>query len=173
MEPTERARTSRLSSFLAAEYRVRSAFRRGQLITVRRSAGRDRCASAGTAVELGLARLVEPAADITPPPTVSKFIGWTIENRAIAAIAQMAALAPDNWRKDCDPGDWKMVIPRMKRELTMLRDLMGYRDGVMSEAIAQATGIIPYFQGLAGFTAASHPETTNLCIIALNSDSSW
>jgi hypothetical protein len=38
----------------------------------------------------------------------------------------------------------------------------------MSEAIAQSTGIIPYFQGLAGFTAASHPATTNLCVIALN-----
>jgi membrane-associated phospholipid phosphatase len=50
----------------------------------------------------------------------------------------------------------------------MLVDLMAYRDGVMSEAMTQATGIIPYFQGLAGFTAASHKETTDLCIIALN-----
>jgi hypothetical protein len=56
----------------------------------------------------------------------------------------------------------------VQRELDMLVSLMEYRDGVMSEAIAQATNIISYFQGLVGFTDASHPETTNLCIIALN-----
>src|SRR5215510_9179534 len=50
----------------------------------------------------------------------------------------------------------------------MLTELMDYRDPVTAEAIVQAAGIIPYFQGLAGFTAASHPETNNLCIIAMN-----
>ena len=109
-------------------------------------------------------------------PDVGKFTGWTIENRAVAAIAEIAALAPHNWRELCDPTGWltDAIQHRVPRELSMLRQLVPYRDGVMSEAIAQATGIIPYFQGLAGFTAASHPETTNLCIIALKiSVSSW
>ena len=51
-------------------------------------------------------------------------------------------------------------------ELDMLIELMAYRDGVMSEALVQATNIIPYFQGLVGFTDTSHPQTTNMCIIA-------
>jgi membrane-associated phospholipid phosphatase len=119
------------------------------------------------------------------PPEGLRFTGWTIENRAIAAIAEFAALVPPNWRELCDPGDWledrRAFNPylngdgkdgafpdQIERELNMLYQLMDYRDGVMSEAMAQALGIIPYFQGLAGFTAASHPETTNLCIIALN-----
>jgi hypothetical protein len=68
--------------------------------------------------------------------------------------------------KRCDPGRW-LREPREKkeeiskdapdeeqqvlRELNMLNNLMEYRDGAMSEAIAQVTGIIPYFQGLVGF----------------------
>jgi hypothetical protein len=71
-----------------------------------------------------------------------------------------------NWPED--PGDWPHDDDRVQGELEMLVELMDYRDGVMAEAIAQSTGIIPYFQGLAGFTAASHPQTTNLCFIALN-----
>ena len=49
----------------------------------------------------------------------------------------------------------------------MLRDLMAYRDGVMDEALAQRDGIIHYFQGLCGFTSASHRKTTELCVIAM------
>src|SRR5438067_10068728 len=67
-----------------------------------------------------------------------------------------------------DPSGHHQDSAIAQRELNMLVDLMEYRDGVMSEATAQATGIIAYFQGLAGFTDASHPQTTDLCIIALN-----
>ena len=48
--------------------------------------------------DTGLTNYIEPAKDIAPPPRVDKFMGWTIENRAIAAISQMAALVPDNWK---------------------------------------------------------------------------
>jgi hypothetical protein len=98
------------------------------------------------------------------------FKGWTIENRAIAAVAELAAHpGAADWTTTCEPDDWHKQPPdRVQRELDMLVSLMEYRDGVMSEAIAQATNIISYFQGLVGFTDASHPETTNLCIIALN-----
>jgi hypothetical protein len=103
-------------------------------------------------------------------PEIEDFKGWTIENRAIAAVAELAAHpGAANWQIDCKPANWKDQPPeRIQRELDMLEALMGYRDGVMSEAITQATSIIPYFQGLVGFTDASHPQTTNLCIIALN-----
>jgi membrane-associated phospholipid phosphatase len=104
-----------------------------------------------------------------PPEDIKKFTGWTIENSAVAAIAEMAAIACQfKWWERCDPGVPELNPAKVGRELDMLEQLMGYRDGVMSEALAQATGIIPYFQGLAGFTAASHKETTDLCIIALN-----
>lgn len=117
----------------------------------------------------------EPSDEATPrePWEVPEFTGWTIENSAIAAVAQMALIASKmEWAEECDPQHWCLDPDKqdamVRRELDILEELMGYRDGVMSEAIAQSTGIIPYFQGLAGFTAASHPATTNLCVIALN-----
>ena len=103
-------------------------------------------------------------------PGIKVFKGWTIENRAVAAVAQLAAHpGAADWPAKCEQANWHdQPAERVQRELDMLVSLMEYRDGVMSEAIAQATNIISYFQGLVGFTDASHPETTNLCIIALN-----
>ena len=88
----------------------------------------------------------------------------------MAAVAELAAHpGAVGWREKCRPDDWKTLRDdRIGQELDTLQALIEYRDGVLSEAITQATSIIPYFQGLVGFTDASHPDTTNLCIIALN-----
>jgi membrane-associated phospholipid phosphatase len=52
-------------------------------------------------------------------------------------------------------------------ELEMLHDLIAYRDGVMGEALAQIDGLVAYFQALVGFNAVSHPQTCNLCGLAM------
>jgi membrane-associated phospholipid phosphatase len=53
------------------------------------------------------------------------------------------------------------------KELAMLKDLMPCRDGALTETLAQRNGLIPYCQGIAGFSAASHPRTTELLLYAM------
>jgi membrane-associated phospholipid phosphatase len=103
------------------------------------------------------------------PPPISKFKGWTIDNLAVAAVAELAAhSATQRWLYTWNPGRWDNSKDALEWELDILEQLATYRDGVMAEAVTQANGIVPYFQGLVGFTEASHPQTTNLCFIALN-----
>lgn len=118
----------------------------------------------------------------TPIPDPRQpYFGWTITNSAIAAVAELAGHAKAaGWnRKDLlapwpgykHPGgdaskDFKGDPTTLSRELALMERLADYRDGVMAEALAQRDGVIAYFQGLAGFTAASRPKTTELCIIA-------
>ena len=53
-----------------------------------------------------------------------------------------------DWPAKCEPANWHdQPAERVQRELDMLVSLMEYRDGVMSEAIAQATNIISYSKG--------------------------
>lgn len=101
-------------------------------------------------------------------PTAS-FIGWTPDNRSVAAISQFAATG--GWTGL--EGELGELNPkpeegeRLAAELDMLMELMPYRDGVLGEAMAQRNSIIAYFQGLAGFTENSHPRTTELCGLSL------
>jgi membrane-associated phospholipid phosphatase len=80
-----------------------------------------------------------------------------------------AAMAADDWWPGHAqyPGGAAAGEDVLRRELAMLLDLMAYRDGCMAEALAQAVDVVGYFAGLAGFTAASHPETTALCHVAM------
>jgi len=105
-----------------------------------------------------------------PLPDIQRFRGWVIEFLAVAAVAQLAAHpATKGWsaKGRCQPDDWPRHNAAMvSAELDMLMELKAYREGVMEEAIAQATAIIPYFQGLVGCTDQSHPQASDLCIIA-------
>jgi hypothetical protein len=103
------------------------------------------------------------------PQTPSVFQGWTIDNKSMAAIAELAARSKQDWtsiHSELDKVQAKVNDEVISKELDVLEDLMPYRAGVFAEAMLQAGAILPYFQGLAGFTAASHPQTTELCLIA-------
>ena len=97
------------------------------------------------------------------------FVGWTPDNQSVAAVSQFAAsrgwteLGPelDALRPRRNGDD------RLAKEIGMLLELASFRDGVLSEALAQRNGIVPYFQGLVGFTDASHPRTKVLCDLGL------
>jgi acid phosphatase (class A) len=103
------------------------------------------------------------------PPPITEFKGWTIDNLAVAAVSELSAHpATQGWLHNLQPTLWDASNDAVEWELDVLEELASYRDGVMSEAITQATSIVPYFQGLVGFTDASHPQTTNLCFVALN-----
>jgi len=98
-------------------------------------------------------------------PATSPFKGWAINYEALAAVAEMAA------QKEVTDCISTNIFPRwddrnVRFELDTLEALMQYREGIMAEAVTQSTSIIPYFQGLVGFTDVSHRDTTNLCIIA-------
>jgi len=55
------------------------------------------------------------------PEDIKKFTGWTIENSAVAAIAEMAAIACQyKWWKRCDPGAPELNPAKVGRELDML-----------------------------------------------------
>jgi len=54
----------------------------------------------------------------------------------------------------------------LKRELDELLELVEYRPGVMSEAMAQRSGLGAYWRGLLMFNADSHPWTCDLLEIA-------
>lgn len=103
------------------------------------------------------------------PQAPSTFQGWTIDNKSMAAIAELAARSKDDWtsiQKELDAVQTKVTDDVIHKELDVLEDLMPYRAGLAAEAMIQAGAILPYFQGIAGFTAASHPQTTELCLIA-------
>jgi len=54
-----------------------------------------------------------------------------------------------------------------RAELDELIEIMDYRPGVNSEALAQANGIVTYFRGIFSFTASSHPMTYALAMTAI------
>jgi hypothetical protein len=99
-------------------------------------------------------------------PAKPTFRGWNAGTRAIACVSEFAANAP-GWQNDVP--DVTLPPPaQTDEELVLLRQLADYRDGVAAEAMAQVSGIVEYFQGAGGFIAASHPRTTELCVLALN-----
>jgi hypothetical protein len=63
--------------------------------------------------------------------------------------------------------DWtKYTAAEIENELAELFSLVEYRSGVMSEALAQRTGIVKYYRGMLMFSRSSHPKTYDLAQIA-------
>jgi hypothetical protein len=63
--------------------------------------------------------------------------------------------------------NWKsFTAARIDEELADLNLLAEYRFGVMSEALAQRTGIVKYYSGMLMFSRSSHPRTYDLAQIA-------
>jgi membrane-associated phospholipid phosphatase len=100
-------------------------------------------------------------------PANGAFKAWEFEFRAMAGIAELAAVG--GWagleadlQKILEQG-----MANQWNEIAMLLDLVPYRDGVLAEALAQRSGILAYFQGLAGFTFEGRPNTTRLCALGL------
>ncbi len=103
--------------------------------------------------------------------TGRSFNAWTMDNAALAATGEVLAFAGD-WRvaftEQLDAHHKAAVTQdNIAKELAMLKDLMPYRDGALTETLAQRNGLIPYYQGFAGFSAASHPKTTELLLYAM------